>query len=683
MNKLNLEQSPYLLQHAGNPVHWQPYSKEVLEEAKQTGKIIFISIGYSSCHWCHVMARESFEDKNTAEFMNTNLISIKIDREELPGVDKVYQEFFQISNKRGGGWPLSVWLTPNAKPIFIGTYFPKVSKHGLPSFKEINMKIIDLWRKKPDEISKHASELNLNLGRYQKLLLKKSNSSDENLLKHGIKRLKKNLDHKNGGIGRAPKFPRIQALRLLLNYGFKEKDEDLIDFVHSTFKKISNGGIYDQIGGGYARYSVDEKWLVPHFEKMLYDNALFLLLGSEIFSVRKDRRIKQKLDLTIKWLLNSMKDENSKCFYASLNAESEGVEGKFYVWRIEEIEKVTGSDFDLASEYYGVTKEGNFRDPHQPNVVGLNILTENYDLSRNHQKYNISKEEFNEKVEAIRKKLFLERKKRIKPDLDDKIITSWNSLLILGLLKYAEAFNDISIGEQALASLKFILNTVVSEKNVLRYHKTNARKINGVLDDYAFLIQACINAYEYTGEHFYLIKSSEIQDLCTNQFYDKEKGLLYYTDSTQEIGRTLQIMDESIPSALAISIMNLFKLGKYLGKKEFTLLGEELIKNASPFVRNYPESSTSLLISSLYYNEHLTEIVSLGGSELLKKIQQLYQPIKLIYRKGKSSRINNLEIFEGKDLIEEETIFICKGNTCHLPITKKNFDLSDLEKLIL
>jgi uncharacterized protein len=683
LNQLANETSPYLLQHKNNPVNWYPYTTEVLDKAKTKNMPIFLSIGYSSCHWCHVMARESFEDEKTANYMNENFINIKVDREERPGLDKVYQELYQMINHRGGGWPLSVWMLPDGRPFFIGTYFPDQPRHNMPSFMQLNERIKEIWKNESDKLEQQAEAITQGIENFNNYLLQSTGELTQELYNETVNVIQERFDNVWGGIGSAPKFPMISTLQFLLQEGIKQEKRALIDFVEFTFFKMAYGGIYDQIGGGLARYSVDNKWLVPHFEKMLYDNGAFLSLAADLYTLTKNNEIKNLALHTISWLTREMKDEKDR-FWASLNAESEGQEGKFYVWFETELKELLKDDYKVIKEYYGVTEVGNFKDPHHPEINGMNVIFINKNYDKIAKESNLPVENVKSIVKAARNKMFEYREKRIKPDLDDKIITSWNCLVIDGLLKCAEAFNNDAIGKLAISSLNSLIDVVVTEERVLRYYKetyenVSLRKLDGAIDDYSFLINVLISGFEYTDNWQYIQLAEKIQDLLDDQFFDAERNVYYSISKTSEegiIGRTIQIMDDGMASGLGVQLRNLFKLGKYLEKDEFVKIGEKIIKNTINKAKEFPGAMSEYLISSNYYLNYPFEIVILGSGELDQSYFEKYIPQKLVYRwNNQNDGRPKWEVTEQRELHDKETIYICEGMTCSLPLkTKKDVD---------
>ncbi len=692
MNRLAEEASPYLKQHADNPVDWYPYGEEALNKARTENRIIFLSIGYSSCHWCHVMARESFSDPKTAEYMNEHFVSIKVDREERPGLDKVMQELYQIVNQRGGGWPLSVWMTPDAKPFFLGTYFPSKPMHNIPSFQQLNEKIVELWETQHNDVIRQAEGISRGISMIESQLISGESELDEEIHKKNIQGLKQRLDRKYGGIGGAPKFPRVSSLSYMLAEGWRKGDHESVDMVEFSFLQMARGGIYDQLGGGFARYSVDAKWLVPHFEKMLYDNGALLNLGADLYALTGNEEIKRVLDHTVEWLDREMTSDTGGLF-ASLNAESEGEEGKFYVWQLSEIEEVLGelegnhqwgnspTVTEIVCAHFGITEKGNFRDPHHPEKTGMNILSVVEGIDELAKKYGIARETLAEVMKEAKARLLKKREGRIRPDLDDKIITSWNGIAIRGLLNVYEKTGNRRSFELATGAIEKIRSHIRGD-HILRYSKDGQeREIQGILDDYAFSIDAFIAFFELTGRTDYLDDAAKLTDIVLDRFHEPPALYLLPEDHPDSIsGRPIQITDDSMASGMAVMVRNLFKLSKYLGDHRLYTFGEDVLKHTIENSARYPGSASELLISSRYYTNYPHEIVYLGRGKIGHEFQKYYLPTRLVYRVPDISKKRDWEVLEGRNLIGEETLYVCKGQTCSLPL--ETFDEDRLKELL-
>ena len=487
-NHLASESSPYLLQHAENPVDWYGWNNDALNKAKRENKPIFLSIGYSSCHWCHVMAHESFENEEIAKFMNENFVNIKVDREERPDIDDIYQKVCQIATGQGG-WPLSIFLTPDQKPFYVGTYFPILDSYGRPGFGSILRQLSQAWKENPKDIEKTANNF---LDALQKTeTIKSSTKLERVLLDEAAMNLFHLGDFSYGGFGSAPKFPNAANVSFLFRYSRLSGLSKFKEFALKTLKKMAKGGIFDQIGGGFHRYSTDAKWLVPHFEKMLYDNALIPVNFAEAFQITKDPFYKEILKKSLDFVLRDMTSPEGG-FYSAYDADSEGEEGKFYVWSKEEIKKILGDDSDLFCLYYDVTDGGNWE--------GKNILCNNINLSTVAFNFGLSEDKAREKIDFCSQKLLKERSKRIQPGLDDKILTSWNALMITAFAKGYRVTKDEKYFDASIKCISFIENHLIKEGKLLRTYKNGTAKIDGYLEDYSYFVNALLDVFEIEPE---------------------------------------------------------------------------------------------------------------------------------------------------------------------------------------
>ncbi len=656
---------------------WYPYCDDAFEHAKKEDKILFISIGYSTCHWCHVMARESFSDDETAKFMNEHFVSVKIDREEYPDIDRIYQEAYQLMYRRGGGWPLTVYAFPDGNPFFIGTYFPKDPAYGMNAFMEVNRSIVDAWENRRDELIKASQSLRGGLIQFNEYNIKKG-KLDDTLYDLEVNRLEERFDGEYGGIGTAPKFPQVAAMRFLLQQGIYKKREDIAEFVRFTYHKMSMGGIYDQIGGGFSRYSVDRYWMIPHFEKMLYDNAGLLLLGAELRTALGDRFSEWVIYDVITWLNREMRDHRH-IYYSAMNAESEGMEGKYYVWTLDEIQTILGDLTKYAIYRYNITEKGNFKDPHHPQMSGLNVLTIKHTIASCAKYFNLSEQEMVDKLNIIRTKLFEYRSKREEPSTDTKMIVSWNAYLAIAFFMVAESILFKDASQYAEDILEFILKQQIVDNKYLKriYHKKiNDQKDSsamGTLDDYSYLIAALIQAFEYTDKWYYIVYAEKILKMADNIFYEND---LYYFNSSESDIRVIQATDESMPSALAIMVNNLFKLGKYLENNDYVLRGEKITEKFAGNFGKIPGAMNQFMLSAIPYIHYPIEIVitDAEGTDLDTAFYGLYLPNRLIYRWNNRNKNDGRPIWH---VIEERaigkpTVYICHGQTCSLPMHTNN-----------
>jgi len=654
-NHLIHETSPYLLQHANNPVNWFPWGVEALEKARKEKKLILISIGYAACHWCHVMAHESFEDAETASIMNEHFVCIKIDREERPDLDLIYMEAIQLINGNGG-WPLNCFTLPDGRPVFGGTYF--TTKY----FQQILTQLSQLYQDEPERIMQVASELtkgiaNTNLVTSDSKTLEFTASSLEQIVTHW----KTSLDTQWGGTLGSPKFPLPASLRFLLRYSLLMNDKQVSDFITLTLNKIADGGIYDQLGGGFARYSVDKFWKVPHFEKMLYDNGQLISLYSEAFRVSKSLKYKQVIEQTLNFISQEMTHPNG-AFYSSFDADSEGVEGKFYVWAKKEIEQTLQEDAPLFCDYYSVTDKGNWE---RNNIL---YITDNIGVAK---KYNLSESELAEKINKASSQLFLVRKNRIHPGLDDKILASWNALMAIGYLDAYRALGNPLYRDVAIKNAVFISDYLIDKKEGLkRNFKNNSASISAFLDDYGLVIQLFINCYQVTFDSLWLFKALNLMNYTIQHFFDDHSGLFFYTNNEDPalIARKMETTDHVIPSSNSIMATNLWMLGRYFENRDFidkaelmvATIAEKLIKNG-PYFANW-----GILFQQLAFPVY--EVVFTGDRALenLREFEKKFIANTLI--SGTLNHESNIPILKDRYSKGENLIYVCQNSNCHLPV---------------
>ncbi len=574
MNRLSNEKSPYLLQHKDNPVDWHPWGEEALTKAKTENKPLFVSIGYSTCHWCHVMNRQSFQDTEVAEVLNKSFIPIKVDREERPDIDKVYMIFSEAMTG-SGGWPLNILATPEGKPFFVGTYFPKRTKNRMTGIIDLLEKINRLWKNDRDKVLEESQYI-LNEVKKRYLVNEEGNikRTIDKKVKDGLKRI---FDNKNGGFGSYPKFPMPQYIWFLLEYGSKNNDKEALEMAEITLEKMYKGGIFDHIGYGFYRYSVDEKWLIPHFEKMLYDNALLGIVYTRAYEITKKslyREVAQKIyGFTVRDMFSS-----EGGFFSALDAESEGKEGKFYIFDYNEVLNVLGEELgELYSKYYDITEEGNFEGANNPNLIL-------YDLEEISESDKSS-------LDKANKILFQYREKRVKPHRDEKILTSWNGLMIASLAYASRIFNNENYSEAAKKSADFIIeNSMDKDGHLLSTHINGESYNTGYLEDYSFFIYGLLQLYETVKENKYLdlgIKLSE--DMIELFGDDREEGLFFYSNiSEQLIMRPKDIYDGAIPSGNSLAIMSLVKIYKLTEEEKYEKRAKEILYAFGEDINNNP-----------------------------------------------------------------------------------------------
>lgn len=588
-NKLIHEKSPYLLQHAYNPVQWYPWGDEAFEKAKREDKPIFLSIGYSTCHWCHVMNEESFEDGEVAELLNKYFIPIKVDREERPDIDEVYMTFAQALTG-SGGWPLNVFITPDGKPFYTGTYFPKKSSYRYTGLIEILNKMNDLWKKNRNELIEESDHI-LNAIENSYLTYSKG-KVEKKELDEAIEELKNTFDRIYGGFGRRPKFPIPQNIFLLLDYGAKNNDSESVYTAKVTLDSMYKGGIFDHIGFGFCRYSVDEKWLVPHFEKMLYDNALLAMAYSKTYETTKEQLYREIAEKIYEFVFRDMTSDEGG-FYSALDADSEGVEGKFYVWDYDEIIDILGEeDGELISSFYDITKLGNFEGKSIPNLIGKDL-------------YFIDKGTF-KRAESIRKKLFDYREKRVHPHRDEKILTSWNGLMIASLAYSGRVLKKEEYVTRAEKACDFIFENLSRDDGRLLSTYSKGESYNlGLLPDYTFFIWGLIELYESTGNKNYLEKALKLNEDMLELFWDNKNGGLFLSGSDGEklVIRPKSIYDGAIPSGNSIGALNMMKLFKITDDKSLKDRAEEILYVFGEEINKNPLSYAYIL--SLVLDEYV------------------------------------------------------------------------------
>ena len=685
-NRLAKETSPYLLQHAYNPVDWYAWSDEALERAAKEDKPIFLSVGYSACHWCHVMAHESFEDGEIAKIMNEHFINIKVDREERPDVDDIYQRVCQLATGTGG-WPLSVFLTPDQKPFYVGTYFPKDGNHyGMPGFRTILLQLAEAYKSKKQEIEAASGEFMGALVQTAKDVTTTGAQSDKvsverSVLDEAAVGLIQMGDPIYGGFGQAPKFPNASNLMFLLRYFDISGMNRFRDFVAFTADKMAAGGIHDHLGGGFARYATDQKWLVPHFEKMLYDNALLAQLYAELYQITKDERHLKIVRKTLDFVMREMTHPEGG-FYSAQDADSEGEEGKFYVWHKKEIASILGGDqnnvVDIFCEHYGVTEGGNFE--------GKNILNVRVPAKNLAQRYGKTQEQVEQIIADASARLFAEREKRVRPGRDEKILTSWNGLMISGFAKGYAVTGDAKYLDAAKGAVLFIEAKIASADGRLkRTFKDGQSKLNAYLDDYAFYAGALLDLFAIDSRQEYLDKAIKYTDFMVQRFWDEKEGNLFFTSDDHEklIVRTKSFYDLAIPSGNSVAAANLLRLYHYTHAKGYLGKAEKIMKaGARPAAEN-PFGFGQMLVSIYLYVKKPVEVtvVVTGGNKsgMAGWLYRQFMPdgINAVVSKTELQSLQKYPYFAGRaGEGEEEIAFVCRNFTCSLPIKSQN----DLEK---
>lgn len=588
-NRLAQESSPYLLQHAHNPVDWYPWGEEALNKAKTENKPILVSIGYAACHWCHVMERESFEDAATAELMNRHFINIKIDREERPDLDHIYMDAVQAMTG-SGGWPLNVFLTPEGKPFYGGTYFPPQKAFNRASWTEILRQVSDAFKNKRAEIDAQAENLTDHLQKSNSFESKLKMSIEANLGEADLHTIynncMKSADRQEGGFGNAPKFPQTFILQYLLRYYHFTKKAEALDHACLSLDRMIMGGIYDQVGGGFARYSIDAAWLVPHFEKMLYDNALLISVLSEAYQIMNKRLYRRTIEQTMDFIQREMLSPE-KGFYSALDADSEGEEGKFYVWSKQEIYETLGNDAELFCDFYEIKEYGNWEEGK--NILWMKTSVEVFAIGR-----RMRMELLEARLQKCIQQLLKKRSYRVRPLLDDKILLSWNALMNIACSKAYTVLEHEEYRRLAVDNMQFMLKVFRDETTGGFYHtyKKGKAKHRAFLDDYAFLAQALIQLHEVTGQEEYLEKALEITQYVIEHFSDEEDRLFYFThkDQTDIVIKKKEVYDSATPSANALMAENLLYLSVIYNKKEWRERAENMVAGLLEVVKAHPTS---------------------------------------------------------------------------------------------
>jgi uncharacterized protein len=692
-NRLAKETSPYLLQHAYNPVDWYPWGEEALKKAKSEDKPIFLSIGYSACHWCHVMAHESFEDNEVAKIMNENFINIKVDREERPDLDDIYQRACQLATGTGG-WPLSVFLTSDQKPFYVGTYFPKdgSSHYNMPGFRTILLQLAEAYKNKIDEIQAASTEFTDALSQTAKDLVVRAEITEKTNLERSILDeaavgLLQMGDMIYGGFGHAPKFPNPSNLMFLARYYDISGINRFRDFVIFTADRMAAGGIHDQLGGGFARYATDQKWLVPHFEKMLYDNALLSQLYGEIYQVTKTEPYRQITCKTLDYVIREMKHPDGG-FYSAQDADSEGEEGKFYVWDKREIESIISNKTaaDIFCEHYGVTQGGNFE--------GKNILNVRVPITSLAKKYEKTPELMAQTVKDASIMLLAEREKRVKPGRDEKILTSWNGLMISGFAKGFAISGEAKYLQTATKAVEFVENMLSSNEGRLkRTFKDGQSKLNAYLEDYAFYISGLLDLFAVNSKQEYLDKAIMYTDFMLQHFWDEREGNLFFTsdDHEQLISRTKNFYDLATPSGNSVAASNLLRLYHYSQNISYLDRAVRIMKAGSRSAAENPFGFGQMLNSIYLYVKKPVEVTVIitgddgtntNSSDLVAWLNRQFLPnnINAIVHTSELATLQRYPAFKGREAQGGgETAYVCKNYTCSLPIKS----IEELERQLM
>jgi len=655
-NSLINSTSPYLLQHAHNPVDWYEWSKEALDEAKERDIPILLSIGYSACHWCHVMEKESFENEDTAKIMNKNFINIKVDREERPDLVEVYMSATQVMNKGQGGWPMTVFLAPNLKPFFAGTYFPPQDAYGRPGFPTLLTKLSEVWSSNKDQLLSQANSIVEHLNSVQI----KNASIETNVNQKAVGHWNSNFDKTWGGFGPAPKFPNSGAILHLLNDYHSNGSEESLTSAIKTLDSMYQGGIYDHVGGGFARYSVDEKWLVPHFEKMLYDNGQLMEAYLAGYQITKKPEYLEVISRIFEWLNDEMIDSKGG-FYSSMDADSEGVEGKYYVWKRSEIEEILGKkDADIFAQYFDITDEGNWEGNSIPRIIMKKSSLSNF--------LKIPKDKMDESLSSSRIKVKQHRASRIPPGTDDKVIVSWNGLMISSLAKASFVLGKKEYFDVADKAVDFIIQKMSKKDGTLnRIYRNDVVHIDAFAEDYSYFGNSLIDMYEASFDSKYLELAKKYADILVEQFY--ADGQFKQSLSKNIVINSGNSMDNATPSYNFMCSLLLIRLYHYYGNKNYLEIVKASIDKAGTYINQYPYAHSTALLVQNYLSQGPKEIVlaaETNDGALMDIVKQAYLPCKIL---ASSSTNMTLPILEGKKMVNgKPAIYICKNYTCKEPI---------------
>jgi len=673
-NALADETSPYLLQHAHNPVQWYPWCEEALERARVEDKPILLSIGYSACHWCHVMAHESFENESIARLMNENFINIKVDREERPDLDYVYQNVVQMLTGQGG-WPLTVFLTPEQKPFWGGTYFPPDNRYGRPGFPAVLMAVREFYHQQREKVQQLTQEIEEALKVVTATPADGRVQLDTTTLSRAAERLLQLFDEHNGGFGRAPKFPHAKALEVFLRHFAHTGDRSYLARVTHTLRKMAEGGIYDQLGGGFHRYSVDERWLVPHFEKMLYDNALLAKLLCETYQATGDNFFAQRARETLDYVLREMTHPEGG-FYSSQDADSEGEEGKYFLWTPGEVfALLEDRAAAIICEHLGITGAGNF--DGEKSVLHVRRSLEDIAHER-----RMRVEEVEQIVNEGKKVLLAAREQRVKPLRDEKVLTDWNGLMISSFALAAQVFDDTTYRAAARRAADFVLHQLWRQGRLLHCYKDGRARFAAYLDDYAYFAQGLLDLFEVTFDRKYLLTAIDLADTMISLFWDEENQVFFFTpgDHQSLFHRPQQAADHSTPSGQSVAVFVLLRLFHFTGRDDYRAKAEAVFKTHAGSMEENPLAFASLICALDFHLSSPVEIVFVGGETaetqaLLRQIHYSYRPNKLLAGITSENAFDTeleakVPLLQGKKALDgKTTVYLCAGFTCGPPIT--------------
>ncbi len=682
-NRLIHEKSPYLLQHAHNPVDWYPWGKEAFERARKENKPVFLSIGYATCHWCHVMEKESFEDPEVAKSMNDAFISVKVDREERPDVDTVYMRVCQILTG-SGGWPLTIFMTPDKKPFFASTYIPKENRFGRLGMLELIPRIQGLWEKNRAELDTSADKIVTSLK--ESTASSQSEGPREETLDIAYHQLEQQFDSENGGFGISPKFPAPHTLFFLLRYGKRTANENALHMVEKTLQSMRRGGLFDHIGYGFHRYSTDAQWLVPHFEKMLYDQAMLAMAYTEAFQATRNNDYKNTAKETFTYVIRDMTSPEG-AFYSAEDADSEGEEGKFYLWTSDELEKIlSNEEADLVLKVFNAEKAGNFAEEASGRKTGANILHLNKSIEEMASELKLSPEALSQNLESIRVSLFKTREKRVRPLKDDKVLVDWNGLMIAALAKASVALDEPAYAEAARKASDFILNNMRDKQGRLFHRNREGQSsIPAFLDDYAFLIWGFLELYEATFEARFLKEALELNDLLLKHFWDDKDGGFYFSpdDGEKLLLRQKELYDGAIPSGNSVQMLNLLRLGRMTSNPDLEEKAAQTGRIYSQDVEHSPSAFTQMMAAVDFGIGPSYEVVVAGATEaddtksMLKALGAEFSPSKVVLfipSDKDPSAIFQMAPFTSRmtSIQNKATAYVCQSFTCQKPTTDIN-----------
>jgi uncharacterized protein YyaL (SSP411 family) len=671
-NRLIHETSPYLKQHAHNPVAWYPWGPEALERARRLDRPIFLSIGYSACHWCHVMEHESFEDPEVAQILNDHFVSIKVDREERPDLDQIYMTAVQRMTGQGG-WPMSMFLTPDLKPFYGGTYFPPDDRYGRPGFKRILLALVEAWQTRREEVNQ-VSEKRAEEVQQVVRLTPIAGDLGVDLLQHAALNLQRVFDPTQGGFGSAPKFPHPMEIRLLLRIWKRFGSEPALHMARVTLDHMARGGIYDHLGGGFHRYSTDERWLVPHFEKMLYDNALLSVAYLEAYQATGGPLYRQVVEETLGYVLREMTSPEGP-FYSTQDADSEGEEGKFFVWSAAEVEAVLGQEqADVFASVYDVTEHGNWE--------GHNILHRAKTDEQDARLLHLPEADLRRLLEECKRKLFAVRSRRVRPGRDEKVLTSWNGLMIDAFAQAAQVLDNPDHAAAATRAADFILSTMyTTDGRLLRTYSAGSQpKLNAYLEDYAFLLQALVSLYETTFEARWISSALQLAEVLIAEFWDNAEGGFFYTGRSHEalIARTKDPHDSSIPSGNSMAVTALLRLAKLTGRADLLDKAEATLRLFRGLLDSAPLAAGQMLAVLDFYLGPVQEFAVVGDAtaketqRVLRAIRGSFRPNKVVAWKPASEdgdrREKLLPLLGGKTVKDTVTTYICQNFACQAPL---------------